>query len=157
LPRVSERVASTSLRCRRGSTQPALRLGSGEARCRDGRVCVVTCDFASCRTEASADVRCNAFIPLRASGSAVPGACPLRKGDSVRTPSGVLSGTGNVADRFECQVALPRKYTSCSSRSGSRGLAAAVILCSGPKGTGGRAFAVLASRAVSPKIEKPHG
>jgi hypothetical protein len=136
LPRAPDRVASTPLRRRRRSTRFGLRPGTGEARCRDVRVCVATCGATTCRTDASADVRDARSPTPRASGSAALRVRPRRDGDSARTPSGVLAGTGSAADRFEQQVALPCKYASSSSRSGNRRLAAAVILWSGTQGHG---------------------
>jgi hypothetical protein len=121
-------LTSVILYASRKHPSPRFGPGSGEARCDNGRACVVTCGVASCRTKASAPVRDNAFIELRASGFVVVRACPSDSEDSLRTPSGVLPETGNVADWFEPVVALPRKYAPSSSRSGSRRLAAVVTL-----------------------------
>ena len=57
-------LTSVSLNASRKHPLPSFGTGSGEARCDDGRVRVVTCDVASARTNASAKVRDNAFIRL---------------------------------------------------------------------------------------------
>jgi hypothetical protein len=108
LPRVSERVASAprvwlrSLPTRRGSTR-----SRASARV---QVKLVTTVFVfassfvtSHRVEPKLRPTFGAALTSesRASGFAIVRACPSDDEDSVRTPSGVLSGTGNAADRFE--------------------------------------------------------
>ena len=164
LPGVSDRVASAprlwlrSRPTRRGSTR-----SQASAR---GQVKLVATMFASRRHLWRRNVSNRSFGPgsvqrshlyLERSASLARGLAPVVDEDSVRTPSGVLSGTGNVADRFErlggfapqihpVLLSIRESSTSCCRET----------LKWRPR-TGGRAFVLLASRTVSPKIEKPHG
>jgi hypothetical protein len=121
LPRLKLRLLSRL----RGSTVPALRLGSGEARCD-----VVRCApslVAACRVESR--LRPKFFTGVRSSLRAIrlrcrQGLAPFVNEDADLTPSGVCSVTGRAAVRFEWlggfAPQIRRKLVSCRESSTSR-------------------------------------
>jgi hypothetical protein len=130
-------LASVTLNASRKHPNPRFGMGSGEALCNDVRVCVVTCDLASCRTEASAHVRYTASISASSIRLRWPGGLPSRQ-----RRLGPYSFGRALRDR-KCSRSVrangwlcPANTPPCSSRSGSRRLAAVVTLWSGTQGHG---------------------